>query len=153
MNEFHREEMFAVIGPPGLIDGGDRRVLEARERLCFSLEQPQAVLIHVLSAANHLDRDHASWRLLLSFVDDPHPSVTQSAMNKVGANPSRDRRSRWDRGFPDRLDAGTEPGSPVLTGRASSHVFGHFGCVSVEPAPELLFSQIATHSASLFRRL
>ena len=82
-HELHREEVPPVLGPPGLVDGGDVGVLEARERLRLALEHAHLHVVEQRTAAHDLERDPPSGALLLRLPDDPHAALAELAKDAV----------------------------------------------------------------------
>src|SRR4029077_2143284 len=68
-DELHREEVLAV-GRAGLVERGDVRVDEARERLRLAAEEAQLQIVHDAAAADDLQRDTSLRVALLGFVND-----------------------------------------------------------------------------------
>jgi hypothetical protein len=77
---------------------------------------------------------------LLTFIDDAHPTLSESAVNEVGPDPLRKRRLGWAGRIVYRLDAQPKGGGPFSTDVAGLDVVGHLGGASVESAPQLFLS-------------
>ena len=77
--------MLALLGPAGVVDGGDVGMLEARQGLDLALEQPDVRLVHEAATADDLERHPAPRLLLLRLVDDPHAPFAELAENAEGA--------------------------------------------------------------------
>ena len=64
-DQLHREEVLAVVRAAGLVERGDVRMHEARERLRLAAEQAQVLIVDEAAAADDLERD-AAVRVLCS---------------------------------------------------------------------------------------
>ena len=127
-DQLHREEVLAVLGAAGLVDGGDVGVNEARERLRLTSEETQPQLIAVAASSDDLESNAAAGRLLLGFVDDPHPAAAEHRKDAEAADLVRQRNVGWalhgarererrDLGF---VGHGEESGPIVSCGSCSS---------------------------------
>ena len=57
VDQLHREEVLAILGAAGLVDGGDVGMDQARERLGLAPEETQPQLIDVAAGADDLEGD------------------------------------------------------------------------------------------------
>src|SRR5262245_54936910 len=76
-DEIHREEVAAVVRAARLVDRGDVRMRETRERFRLAPEHAERGVVDVLAAADDLQRDAAVRALLLGLVDDPHSALAE----------------------------------------------------------------------------
>ena len=90
-HQLHGEEVVAVPGVAGLVDGGDVRVLEAAEDLRLAVEHAGVQVVDVVALAHHLEGDAAARVLLLGLPDDAHAALAEQADDLVLADRLRHR--------------------------------------------------------------
>ena len=95
-HQLHGEEVLPLLGAPGVVDGADVRMLEAREGVDLALEHPDVLLVHEAAAADDLERHPSPRVLLLRLVDDPHAALAELAEDAVGAEHPGGRRGAPD---------------------------------------------------------
>ena len=94
-HELHGEEVLAVVGVAGLVDGGDTGVLQARQGLHFAPEHAQVGFIHVRSATHDLECDRTLGVLLLRLVHHTHAACAQQTQNAEITDSRWQSRRRW----------------------------------------------------------
>ncbi len=82
-DDLHGEEVLAVRCPAGLVNGGDRRMLEAGQSLCLALEQLDLVFVDVAPSLDDFQCDDAFGALLLGFVNDTHAAFAELSDNPI----------------------------------------------------------------------
>ncbi len=88
----HRDPRRPVVERPGVVQAGDGRVIELRQRALLE-DEALAPRGGEPGVAQDLDRRHARQVASLSEIDDPHPSLAEHAGEAI-----RSKRPAGDRG-------------------------------------------------------
>ena len=105
-DQFHGEEVVAVVGAAGLVDGADVRVLEPGQGLGLTLEHLDVVVVYEMTAADDLERDQSTRARLFGLVDNPHSAFAENAEDAIVADGLRRRRAARSRTV-------RQPGGPL----------------------------------------